>query len=154
MYVLRERSTEKQIFGRNDRLGLVGFWQLQLISWSRFILCKSMASELNKRFPFFFYRTGTNNHSRWRSWSSWPCSQKITSGPYPLPLDASPLSHIPKWVPCHHSMAGPQVADGRTASSYGVYLRIHWIINRGQTTKSGPPIWGLGMGLTTLRHKK
>jgi hypothetical protein len=24
-----------------------------------------------------------------------------------------------RWVPCHHSMARPRVADGGTASSYG-----------------------------------
>jgi hypothetical protein len=29
---------------------------------------------------------------------------------------------VVRWGPCPHSMARPRVADGGTASSYGIYL--------------------------------
>jgi hypothetical protein len=42
-------------------------------------------------------------------------------------------------------MASPRVADGGTASSYGVSC--------GQITRGGPPAWGLGVELTAHRNK-
>jgi hypothetical protein len=58
-----------------------------------------------------------------------------------------------KWVPCHHSMACPQAADG------GCGLQI-WrvaanILNKQLQTadRGGPPAWGLGRGLTTSHRK-
>jgi hypothetical protein len=39
-------------------------------------------------------------------------------------------------------------------SSFGGQLWIYWISSRGQTTRGGPPAWGLGVGLTlTLKNK-
>jgi hypothetical protein len=58
-----------------------------------------------------------------------------------------------RWVPCHHSMVRPQVADGqnglqlwRVASNT---LNKQW-----RTADEGCPLaWGLGMGLTTSHQK-
>jgi hypothetical protein len=55
------------------------------------------------------------------------------------------------WVPCHHSMARPRVADGAPASSCAGLLRIS---SRGQTISGGPLALVLGVGLTTLHRKK
>jgi hypothetical protein len=49
--------------------------------------------------------------------------------------------------PCHQRMTRTRVADGGTASRNGGYLRMYWIISRGQTrttNKGGPPArrWG------------
>jgi hypothetical protein len=46
-----------------------------------------------------------------------------------------------RWVPCHHGMARPQVADGGKSSRYG------------QPTRGGPLAWGLGVGPTTPNRK-
>jgi hypothetical protein len=44
-------------------------------------------------------------------------------------------------------MVHPQVADGGQ-------LGIYSISSLRQTTRGGPPVWGLGVGLTTLHCKK
>jgi hypothetical protein len=51
-------------------------------------------------------------------------------------------------------MARPQVADGGDALK--VWRVAANILNksRGEPTKSGPPAWGLGVGLTTPHRKK
>jgi len=41
-----------------------------------------------------------------------------------------------------------------TASRYGGNLRIHWICSCKQPTKGGPPVLGLGEGLTIPHLKK
>jgi hypothetical protein len=63
------------------------------------------------------------------------------------------VNHL-KWVPSHHGMERPQVADG------GVSLQI-WrvaanIANKQTRTaeRGGPPAWWLGVGLTTSHRKK
>jgi hypothetical protein len=62
------------------------------------------------------------------------------------------FNHV-RWVPCHHGMARPQVADG------GNDLQI-WRVaanilksSSGQPTRGCPPAWGLGVGLTTPHLK-
>ena len=50
-------------------------------------------------------------------------------------------------------MARPQVADGGTACRYGEWLRIYGISSRGQSTRDGPPAWGLGDVVTTPHHE-
>jgi len=51
-----------------------------------------------------------------------------------------------RWVSCHYGMARLQVADGG-------YLRIYWISSNGQSTRGGPPAWGLGVRLQSLTVK-
>ena len=53
----------------------------------------------------------------------------------------------------HQGMARPQVAGGGTTSRYREYLRIYWIISRGQTKRGCPPAWGLGEVVTTPHRK-
>jgi hypothetical protein len=57
-------------------------------------------------------------------------------------------------VPCHHGMARPQVADG--GDGLQIWRVAANILNnsRGQSTRGGPPAWGLGVGLITLHRKK
>jgi hypothetical protein len=44
------------------------------------------------------------------------CSQKPSTGPHPEPDQCNPYHPILfLWVPCHHGMASPQVADGGDA---------------------------------------
>jgi hypothetical protein len=59
-----------------------------------------------------------------------------------------------RWVPCHHDMALPQVADGRDALQF--WKEAANILNkrRGQPTRGDPPAWELGVGLTTPHRKK
>jgi hypothetical protein len=59
-----------------------------------------------------------------------------------------------RWVPCHHGMARPQVADGGKVSRYGGQLRIYSISSRGQPRRVGPPAWELGVVLTTPHRNK
>jgi hypothetical protein len=40
-----------------------------------------------------------------------------------------------------------------TASKYGGYLRIYLISSLGQSTRGGPPAWGLGVRLIIPHHK-
>jgi hypothetical protein len=58
-----------------------------------------------------------------------------------------------KWVPCHHGMARPQVADGGD----GLQIRrvAANILNKQSRTagKGFSSSWGLGVGLTTLALK-
>jgi hypothetical protein len=57
-----------------------------------------------------------------------------------------------RWVPCHHGMARPQVADGGHALLVcKVTARIS---SRGQPTRGDPPVLGLGVGPTGPHHKK
>jgi hypothetical protein len=63
-----------------------------------------------------------------------------------------PLVPILSLIPCHHSMARPQVGDGEDGLQIG-QLPMHWIRSRGQPTSGGPQVWWLGVGLTTPRHK-
>jgi hypothetical protein len=55
-----------------------------------------------------------------------------------------------RWVPCHHGMARPQVADGGDALQF--WRQAANILNK--PTRGGPPAWGLGVGLTTTHRKK
>jgi hypothetical protein len=50
-------------------------------------------------------------------------------------------------------MAPPRVADGRDGLQLDVSCEYR-ISSRGQTTRGGPPVWGLGVGLTTPHRKK
>jgi hypothetical protein len=52
-----------------------------------------------------------------------------------------------RWVPCHHGMSRPQVADGgddfqiwRVAAN--ILNKQSWTANRGQPTIGGPQAWG------------
>jgi hypothetical protein len=57
--------------------------------------------------------------------------------------------------PCHHVIALPRAVDGGLAFSVEGSCEYTCIVSsRGQMIKSGPPAWGLGMGLTTLHCKK
>jgi hypothetical protein len=80
---------------------------------------------------------------------SLPRSQEPSTGPYPEPDRSNPF----RWVPCHHGMARPQVADG--GNTLQVWRVAANILNkrRGQPTRGGPRAWGLGVGLTTPRRK-
>ena len=56
--------------------------------------------------------------------------------------------------PCHHSMAHPQVVDGGRASNMkGRCEYIDKAVSRGQLTRGGRPVWGLGKVLTTPHRK-
>jgi hypothetical protein len=65
----------------------------------------------------------------------------------------SKINHV-KWVPCHHGMARPQVADG--GESLQIWRVAANILNNQSRTadKGCPPAWGLGRGLTTLHRKE
>jgi hypothetical protein len=58
------------------------------------------------------------------------------------------------WVPCHHGMARPQVADRGDALQF--WRAAANILNKQsrRVDKGGPPAWGLGVGLTTPHRKK
>jgi hypothetical protein len=53
-----------------------------------------------------------------------------------------------RWVPCHHGMARPQVADG---DGLQIWTVAENIFNKQSRTADGggPPAWGLDVGLTT-----
>jgi hypothetical protein len=59
-----------------------------------------------------------------------------------------------RWVPCHHGMARPQVADGGDALQ--LWREAANILNKQSQTadKGGPSAWGLGVRLTTPHHKE
>jgi hypothetical protein len=73
---------------------------------------------------------------------SLPCLQDPSTGPYPEPDQSNPY-HV-RWVPCHHGMVHPQVADGGDSlQSWRVAANI---LNKQSWTadKGGTPAWGLG----------
>jgi hypothetical protein len=59
-----------------------------------------------------------------------------------------------KWVPCHHGMARPQVADG--GEGLQIWRVASNILNKQSRTadKGWPSSLGLGGGLTTPHLKK
>jgi hypothetical protein len=59
-----------------------------------------------------------------------------------------------RWVPCHHGMARPQVADGGDALQ--LWSEAANILNKHSRTadKGWSSSWGLGVGLTTPHRKK
>jgi hypothetical protein len=62
------------------------------------------------------------------------------------------LLHV-KWVPCHHNMAHPRVADG--GDGLQIWKVAAYILNKQLRTadRGGPPAWALGRSLTTLHCK-
>jgi hypothetical protein len=59
-----------------------------------------------------------------------------------------------RWVPCHHGMAHPQVADGGDSLQFWKVAVNILNKSRGQPTRGGPPAWGLSVGLTNPHRKK
>jgi hypothetical protein len=59
-----------------------------------------------------------------------------------------------KWVPCHHGMARPQVAD--RGEGLQIWRTAANILNKQSRTadKGWHLAWGLGGGLTTPHRKK
>ena len=55
--------------------------------------------------------------------------------------------------PCHHGMARPQAADGRTASDMRVAVNKLNKQSR-RSIRGGPPAWRLGEALTTPPREK
>jgi hypothetical protein len=53
-------------------------------------------------------------------------------------------------APYHDDVARPRVVDGGDGLGYGGQLRIS---SRGQRTRSGPPAWRVGKGVTTPHRK-
>jgi hypothetical protein len=55
--------------------------------------------------------------------------------------DALSTRHV-RWVPCHHGMAHPQVADGRDALQFGreaanILNKQSWIADKGWCSSLG-----------------
>jgi hypothetical protein len=61
------------------------------------------------------------------------------------------LIHV-RCVPCHHSMAHPQVAD--RGDSLQIWRIAANISSHGQLTRCVPPVWGFGVGITPPHCKK
>jgi hypothetical protein len=59
-----------------------------------------------------------------------------------------------KWVPYHHGMARPQVADG--GDGLQIWRAAANILNKqsGKPARGGPTTWLLDVGLTTPQRKK
>jgi hypothetical protein len=62
-------------------------------------------------------------------------------------------SHV-RWVPCHHGMARPQVADG--GDGLQIWRVAANILNKQsrKADRGGPPSWGLGVEVTTHHLNK
>jgi hypothetical protein len=62
-------------------------------------------------------------------------------------------NHV-RWVPRHHGMSCPQVAD--RGDSLQIWKAVANILNKQSrpADRGGPPAWRLGVGLTTTRNKK
>jgi hypothetical protein len=76
---------------------------------------------------------------------SLPCSQEPSTGPYPEPWK-NDLSErkLPGWVPYHHGMARPQVADGGDALR--VWREAANILNKQSRTADKRWSSNLGVG--------
>jgi hypothetical protein len=111
-------------------------------------------------FPIAYFMISTTHCSLCDPWSSLLHNNIICScaSIYIRPiyfnnyitLDGFRQRERERWVPCHHGMARPRVADGATACIYGGY----WIPSHVQTTRGGPPGREMFVGLTTLHRKK
>jgi hypothetical protein len=63
------------------------------------------------------------------------------------------ICHV-RWLPCHHGMARPQVAVGGDAHQIRkVAANILYNLSR-TADRDDPPVWRLGVGITTPRRKK
>jgi hypothetical protein len=64
------------------------------------------------------------------------------------------ITYPVKWVPCHHGMARPKVADG--GDGLHISRVAANILNKKSRTadKGSSPAWGLGVEVTTPHHKK
>jgi hypothetical protein len=58
-----------------------------------------------------------------------------------------------KWVPCHHGVARPQVADGRDGLQIGRAAANIATTQSRIADKGCPPPWRSGDGLTTPHRK-
>jgi hypothetical protein len=105
-----------------------------LTQWSAVLLEKLTGLKLAKKFRSFYGTRRFLTHS-----------QVPATCLYPEPAQSSPYPHMWSVGHCHHGMSRPQVADGGTASN----IEGSWISSRGQPTRGGLPVRGLGEGLTT-----
>jgi hypothetical protein len=62
----------------------------------------------------------------------------------------SSCPHV-RWVPCHHGVARPRVADGGDSLQF---WRVAANILNKQSQTADMGWWGLGLGLTTPHRKK
>jgi hypothetical protein len=62
------------------------------------------------------------------------------------------LGHV-RWVPSHHGLEPPKIADGEDSLPIWSVAANISIRNREQPKRGGAPAWGLGRGLTTAHLK-
>jgi hypothetical protein len=75
---------------------------------------------------------------------SLPCPQEPSTGPQPEPDQSNPYNLNVRWVPCHHGMARPQVAD--VGDALQVWRVAANILNKQSRTAEKWWSFNLGVG--------